>query len=71
MKFEFRLTESHRLAIIEIIGCINASGLTISVITIFAFGATGGDLARMLISGEKQGEYTEEQRKRARRRIRN
>jgi hypothetical protein len=38
---------------------------------ISAFSATGGDLARMLISGEEQGEYTEEQRKRARRRIRN
>jgi hypothetical protein len=58
------------LAIKEIIGYINASGLTISVMAVSAFGATGGDLAWMLISGEKQGEYTEEQRKRARRRIR-
>jgi len=35
-----------------------------------AFIAAESDLARMLISGEKQGEHTEEQKGRARRRIR-
>jgi hypothetical protein len=55
----------------EIIGCINASGLIINATTIFAFRPAAGDLARILILGVKQGEYTEEQRKRARRRIRN
>jgi hypothetical protein len=48
------------LAIREIVGCINASGLTINVAIILAFVPAGGDLARMLISGESQGEYTEE-----------
>jgi hypothetical protein len=42
------------LAIREIIGCINASGLTISVTAISAFGPTDGDLARMLILGENK-----------------
>ena len=51
--------------------CINASGLTINVTGMSTFFPPGGDLARMLISGEEQGEYTEEERKRARRRIRN
>jgi hypothetical protein len=58
------------LAIREIIGCINASGSTINVATISAFVPAGGDLARMLISGEIQGEYTEEQKKCASHRIR-
>ena len=52
MKVEFRLMGSSRLAIREIIGCINASGLTINVATIAAFVPAGGDLARMLISEE-------------------
>jgi hypothetical protein len=60
MKVEFRLTGVSVLAIKEIVGCINASGLTINVATISAFVPPGGDLARMLISGESQGEYTEE-----------
>ena len=38
------------MAIREIIGCINASGLTINVESIAAFVPTGSDLARMLIS---------------------
>jgi hypothetical protein len=54
----------------EIIRCINASGLTTNAASISAFIAAEDDLARMLISGEKQGEYTEEQKGRARRRIR-
>jgi hypothetical protein len=48
------------LAIREIIAGINASGLTTNVASISAFIPAGGDLARMLISGETQGEYTEE-----------
>jgi hypothetical protein len=48
------------LAIKEIVGCINASGLTINVAIISVFVPAGGDLARMLISGESQGEYAEE-----------
>jgi hypothetical protein len=48
------------LAIREIIGCINASGLTTNVASISAFIPAGGDLARMLISGESEGEHTEE-----------
>jgi hypothetical protein len=58
------------LAIGEIIGCINASGLTTNIATISAFVLADGDLARMLISAESQGEYAEEQKKCARRRIR-
>jgi hypothetical protein len=48
------------LAVREIINCINASGLTINIATIFAFVPAGDELAWMLISGESQGEYTEE-----------
>jgi hypothetical protein len=48
------------LAVREIIDCINASGSTINVASISAFISAGGDLARMLISGESQGEHTEE-----------
>jgi hypothetical protein len=44
----------------EIIGCISDSGSTINVASISVFISAGGDLARMLISGEKQGEYAEE-----------
>ena len=40
------------MAIREIIVCINASGLITSVARISAFTLAGGDLARMLISGE-------------------
>jgi hypothetical protein len=69
MKFKFRLAGVTVLATREIIGCINASGLTVNVTASDAFASAGGDLARMLISGEKQGEYTEGQKKRARRRI--
>jgi len=66
MKMEFRLTESCLLGIKEIICCINACGLTINVATISAFIPADGDLARMLISGETQGEHTEEQKERDR-----
>jgi hypothetical protein len=41
------------------------------VTAVSAFGSADEDLARMLILGEKQGEYTEEQKNRASRRIRN
>ena len=58
------------LAIREIIGCISASGLTTNVATISAFVPAGGDLARMLILGGNQGEYTEEQKGCARHGIR-
>jgi hypothetical protein len=54
----------------EIIGCINASGLTINVVAIVFLVPAGGELARMLISGESQGEHTEEQKECADRRIR-
>jgi hypothetical protein len=60
MKMEFRLTGSSRFGDREIIGCINASGLTINVASISAFVSAGGNLARMLMSGRSQGEYTEE-----------
>ena len=61
MKLEFRLTESSRFGDQgNNCGCINASGLTTNVATISAFVPAGGDLARMLISGETQGEHTEE-----------
>ena len=69
MKLEVRFTGSSHLAIREIIGCINTSNLTTNVATISAFVPAVGDLARMLIS-ESQGEYTEEQKKCDRRRIR-
>jgi hypothetical protein len=59
MKLEFRSTGVTVLAVRGIIGCINASGLAINVVTISAFVLVDGDLARMLISGESQGEYTE------------
>jgi len=59
------------LAIREIIGRISASGLMINVTAVLTFGPAAEDLARMLILGEKQGEYTEEQKNRAGRRIRN
>jgi len=52
------------------IGCINTSGLTTNIAALAAFVAAGGDLARMLILGEKQGEYTEEQKECARHGIR-
>jgi hypothetical protein len=60
MKVEFRLTESRHSGNQGIICCINACGLTINVATICAFIPADGDLARMLISGETQGEHTEE-----------
>jgi hypothetical protein len=60
MKLEFRVTGSSRFGDQRNIGCINASGLTINVATIFAFVPAGVELAWMLISGESQGEYTEE-----------
>jgi hypothetical protein len=53
MKVEFRLMGSSRLAIREIIGCINASGLTINVVTTYVFVPAGGELARILILGER------------------
>jgi hypothetical protein len=42
------------LAVREIINCINASGLTINIATIFAFVPAGDELAWMLISGESK-----------------
>jgi hypothetical protein len=44
----------------EIIACINASYLERNVATISAFDPVAGDLARMVISAESQGEYTED-----------
>ena len=60
MKVEFRLTGNSRSGDQGNNWCINACGLTINVTSISAFIPAGGDLARMLISGETQGEYTEE-----------
>jgi hypothetical protein len=37
----------------EIIDCINASGLTINVVTTYVFVPAGGELARILMSGER------------------
>jgi len=70
MKLEFQLTRVVVLVGREIIACINASDWTTNVVNSSAFIAAESDLARMLISGEKQGEHTEEQKGRARRRIR-
>ena len=58
------------LAIGEIIGCINASRLTTNVATVSAFVPAVVDLARMLITGANEGEYTERQKECARRRAR-
>src|SRR5215831_3283921 len=54
----------------KIIHFINAYGLITNVATISPFVPPVGELARILITVESQGEYTEEQKKCARRRIR-
>ena len=60
MKLEFRFAESSVLAIREIIARINDLWFNDKRSGISAFIPAGGDLARMLISGETQGEHTEE-----------
>jgi hypothetical protein len=69
MNLKFDLRKAVILAIREITDRINASGLTTNVASISVFAAVTGDLARILISAERLGEYTEEQKERARRRI--
>jgi len=59
MHVEFALTESSPVAMREIIGCISISVSTIKLANSLAVITTGVDLARMLISGGNQGEYTE------------
>jgi hypothetical protein len=62
MMLEFRFTGSGDLGDLRIIDCINASGLRTNAPTLAVFVDELKNLARMLITLEHEGEYTEEQK---------